>query len=82
MRDLDTFLKYLGLSYEEYLQEVQKHRLEHNENYKELAKIIIERMYNILFNEKLSDKQVYEYTIMEEEILRMIDSLVQNEETP
>lgn len=82
MRDLDTFLKYLDLSYEEYLQDMQKHRFKHKENYKELAKIIIDRMYSILLNEKLSDKQMYEYTIMEEEMLRMIDSLVQNEETP
>lgn len=82
MRDLDAFLKYLGLSYEEYLQDMQKHRLEHNEDYKELAKIIIERMYSILLDSKLSDKQVYDYTVVEEEILRMIDSLLQNEETP
>ena len=32
MRDLDTFLKYLDLSYEEYLQDMQKHRFKHKEN--------------------------------------------------
>ena len=82
MRDLDAFLEYLDLSYDEYLKDMQEHRLQHNEDYKELAKIIIERMYSILFDETLSNKQVYDYTITEEEILRMIDSIkCENEDT-